>query len=428
MQELDNNMDELLRKAAEKYGLKEGDSQWDAIAPQLPTMTVAPVALPEQRRKRRFAFLLFFLPLLMAGGFVVSSLWLKTVIAKERVGNRNVVQAKDAVQNTSDAVNTIAERPTQRIDDKERNDMPATTSIIAKPTLATAEKNQGFIIVKLNRRAAVQIHKPKEGRPVDAPQQLNSYSNTIMQTERVRSEMEYLLLKSRVGFTPSLAPEHINIAPQVSIKKNDSVTKKSSQKEKGIYLGVVGGPSLQEVKSQGMKKAGFDFGLLTGYRFSDKLSIESGLLFAKKYYHSEAKYFNPAKTNTVMPANMNVLSLEGSSTVFELPVAVKYDFVRKKSASAFAKAGISSFLLTAEKNKYRAMVNGTEQNIISTYDTNRRYLVGALNFSAGYEHKIGKTYSIRIEPYVQLPLKGTGVGAMPVMSTGLHIGIIRSLH
>ncbi len=73
------------------------------------------------------------------------------------------------------------------------------------------------------------------------------------------------------------------------------------------------------------------------------------------------------------------------------------------------------------------MLNGTEQNISSTYENKRQYFAGALNFSVGYAHKIGKIYSLRLEPYIQLPLKGTGVGAMPVMSTGLSIGLTRPI-
>jgi hypothetical protein len=78
--------------------------------------------------------------------------------------------------------------------------------------------------------------------------------------------------------------------------------------------------------------------------------------------------------------------------------------------------------MTKEKNNYLALVNGNKQNITSTYSKSNRYLAAVIDFSVGYEFNIQKNKALRIEPYLQFPLKGIGVGTMPVMSTGLHIG------
>ena len=51
----------------------------------------------------------------------------------------------------------------------------------------------------------------------------------------------------------------------------------------------------------------------------------------------------------------------------------------------------------------------------------KNYLGAEVNISAGYQHTLNAHTDIRIEPYLQIPLKGVGVGAMPVMSTGIHI-------
>ena len=49
------------------------------------------------------------------------------------------------------------------------------------------------------------------------------------------------------------------------------------------------------------------------------------------------------------------------------------------------------------------------------------------NFSIGYTHKIGTAGSIRIEPYLKLPLANLGTANMPIMSTGLNIGFTKPL-
>ena len=42
MQDLDNDMDELLRRAADNYGLKPGESNWDNIVSQLLSPGLSP--------------------------------------------------------------------------------------------------------------------------------------------------------------------------------------------------------------------------------------------------------------------------------------------------------------------------------------------------------------------------------------------------
>jgi len=49
------------------------------------------------------------------------------------------------------------------------------------------------------------------------------------------------------------------------------------------------------------------------------------------------------------------------------------------------------------------------------------------NFNIGYTHKLGDIGSMRVEPYLRLPIKNIGVGNMPITSTGLNIGFTKTL-
>ena len=49
------------------------------------------------------------------------------------------------------------------------------------------------------------------------------------------------------------------------------------------------------------------------------------------------------------------------------------------------------------------------------------------NFSIGYTHKLGGNGSIRVEPYLKLPLANLGTANMPIMSSGLNIGFTKPL-
>ena len=82
-------------------------------------------------------------------------------------------------------------------------------------------------------------------------------------------------------------------------------------------------------------------------------------------------------------------------------------------------------MIPADKNNYLVSMNGSQQTMISSYKNKSRSLAASFDISAGYEHKIGKSNYMRIEPYIQIPLKGMGVGSMPMISSGLRIGITK---
>ena len=86
-----------------------------------------------------------------------------------------------------------------------------------------------------------------------------------------------------------------------------------------------------------------------------------------------------------------------------------------------------SYLLTNEENEYILLVNGAEMNVTSTYPDASKYFASAIDISFGYEYFFNPLTSLRIEPYVQIPLKGIGVGSMRVMSSGIHAGFTRVL-
>ncbi|MGZ5283969.1 MAG: outer membrane beta-barrel protein, partial [Bacteroidia bacterium] len=144
---------------------------------------------------------------------------------------------------------------------------------------------------------------------------------------------------------------------------------------------------------------------------------------SQKKYYSDGKYFKPKAGS--MPANMLIESLNSTSTIIEIPVSLKYNFSKKKN-TMYSKAGVSSYILTKESNKYQAVVNGQQQEINTTYSNTHSYFASDLRISAGYQHAVGKKLNIRVEPYIQIPLKGIGVGNMPVTTTGLQFVIIQN--
>src|SRR5690242_10139961 len=61
MQDIDNNMDDLFRKAAENYAPKKGESQWNDILPALSENPIEPSTTKKNNSKKNTAFLLLLL-------------------------------------------------------------------------------------------------------------------------------------------------------------------------------------------------------------------------------------------------------------------------------------------------------------------------------------------------------------------------------
>ena len=93
-----------------------------------------------------------------------------------------------------------------------------------------------------------------------------------------------------------------------------------------------------------------------------------------------------------MPAEMKVLSLEGSSNMYQLPVAFKYDIIYKKGIHLFSSAGISSYILTKEKNDYQVSMNGVQQNMQGMYKHVSAGFASSIDVSIGYEYTARTIY------------------------------------
>jgi len=216
-------------------------------------------------------------------------------------------------------------------------------------------------------------------------------------------------------------------AEEIISSLSNSTKKKATNKilMHRFYYGLILGTELNSIENQDMKKAGFNIGLMGGYRFTKHISVETGVLFSQKYYTTAGQYFSLKEIGPMMPAAMKVMDVKGASILVEIPLHVRYDVLAKKDHRFFSSAGISSYILTKESNQYHTSLNGTEAMMYATYKKNRGYFAASLDLAIGYEKNIGKKSSIRIQPYIQVPIKGIGVGSLKVMSPGVHIAYRR---
>ncbi|MGK2863579.1 MAG: outer membrane beta-barrel protein [Chitinophagaceae bacterium] len=418
MQDIDQNMDDLFRKAAEQYPLKINESRWDDIAARMAPVPVIKPAVNKTFSKKFIGLVLLFIALLLVGA-------LFTIIPGNNKMQELIHTSPDKKAHSSNIFknektginNSIAKEDKLRPQTKVniRPSLPLLTTYSVQHNKERIRmQTKGYTTFGTNRNDptenfAADINFLEINTPVPG----NNTTNNIISQEAEKSDIE----------EPG---EETDVEKEKQIVKESYLKiKVSAPQERGLYFGLIAGPLLDEVKNQGLKKTGFSGGIIAGYQFKNHLAAETGLLFASKPYFSSGKYFSMDKISSAMPAGMQMLSLEGNTRVWELPMKLKYDFLNKNRSNVFISAGITSYLMTYEKNNYLVNMNGSQQTMISSYKNKSRSLVSTFDISVGFEHKTGKSNKIRIEPYIQIPLKGMGVGSMPMISTGLRLGITK---
>jgi len=209
--------------------------------------------------------------------------------------------------------------------------------------------------------------------------------------------------------------------PGKKISNDSSVTKKKSntdsKKSKGFYIGLLAGPDVSTVKFQSVDNLGFSVGALVGYRFNNRISVETGLLWDKKYYYSNGEYYK--RNGISLPSTT---TLNGSCSMFEIPVAVRFDFATQKNHGFFGKTGLSSYLMTGENYTFNYPTYSASWKNTSL----KNNIFSILQISGGYERVINDKTKLRVEPYVKIPLQGIGGGDMPISSFGIYFGITHS--
>jgi hypothetical protein len=224
------------------------------------------------------------------------------------------------------------------------------------------------------------------------------------------------LLANRALMTPLL---ELPLEPMRHPQKKEVFARK-------FYYGLTAGAGFSAVKNSRLHKSGFDMGLLAGYRLRNRISLETGLLLVQKFYTTEGNDFSMEEVGSAMPAGMKLMEVEGSSRAVELPLHLRLDFLAGDRSRLSAATGFSSYWITNERNTYHAMMNGVAEKMYGNYDKDRRYFAASFDLALGYTPYVQNNVSIRIEPFLQIPIRGTGVGKLPVRSAGVRIGITRS--
>jgi hypothetical protein len=454
MPDVNYNMDELFKKAAEEYPLNTDSSDWNKVYKALSPQNVPLEDTAKKNRSRRLLWLLLLLPLI-------------AVIYKYSFnytrGSRQESISKKYNQDEAKQKNIEEEIAGRKKSEVTLSGSNNTTTTSKKLIDNTQKKNPGpssvrHISDEQNVSAQpVNIYKKNDNitDPTNSSNYKISASNTAPHTKadkknQISDNNNNQTLDNNKTSTvignPDLNKEAIIkpgiIKPETQSETNNSENKKltaadslanhsinkaskKKSKEHHLYAGIIGGGDISTIKFQKIIKTGFIAGIITGYKLNKKWSIESGFYIDKKSYYTDGKYFSTKKV--YIPTYTKIEDIDGDCHMIELPVNVKYNFKSDKKITWFALIGTSSYLMKKEEYEYRYKSYGELKEKQLSYKNSSKNWASIINVSAGYSRNIGRNGTLRIEPYIKIPFKGVGIGSLPITSSGVYFGFTKNL-
>lgn len=465
MEPLNNDMDALFRDAGNNYPLKTDSGNFDAVFQQLQGGggdDDFPPALPAAPKRQRWPWLLLLL-LLLYPAYRMLTPHNNNSSATNNTNNNNTTATAAAQQKIADSTGgNTTNNNTSHTTSPPAADAAGNTGVntgapgnrqtaAAANSTTTREKNATAATVAagyLKKSAHAAIHNGSgndnttgtvqrshaSGVPAlsagNAPLNAANTSNT---NQLLFYHPDTAIVTSLVSLQNNTAHNLLPTGSALNLQGKDSAAPiihplKKAGYQKGFYLGLQVSGDISTVKMQQVQHPGYSAGILLGYRLSRRWAVESGILWTHKDYYSDGEYVKNSKVQEWWPG-ATVLNVNGWCNMIEIPATARYYFSVKENSSWYATGGLLAYFMQKESYNYLYQTGNYDpkQSGYIPYKNASKNLFTILQLGAGYERNVGVLGTLRIEPYLKLPLSGVGVDKLPLTSMGLNIGLTKSI-
>lgn len=220
---------------------------------------------------------------------------------------------------------------------------------------------------------------------------------------------------------PGLAAELPGALPTTPVVRTDIPTPIRPAR---IFVGVVAAPEVSTVKFADVQRPLSNLGVVVEYRITDRLRLASGVLRSTKHYTARRDDYDWGDYRAAVYRH-DFRDVDGSCTVIDVPLNLRYDFVARSQFRLFASTGLSSFFMRRERYAYTWQYNNATYYWAKRAKNENHHLLRIVNLSLGYERRLGPRWSLQAEPYLKLPLSGVGAGKVRLVSGGVFLGVKR---
>lgn len=441
MHNINDDIDELLRRAAENYPLKTDGADWNKVFSALDSEQPPVAPASKSNNGYRLLVLLFFLSLPMVCDYFIQNQSGRTAFSPAGAIQAPATVVPVPVNDTETAGNKTSGASKQeategsrisltRVARQKENNHPSITYKQSNNPNRYRLKQAAQDITTSSRQSGVGRETVSQNQPA------GSFTETEKRMPGNVSTTVAVNNTSPVASHPAdTASNSLAQSSMPSVQKADTTVTQTQPQQpeekqpaarsaKAFYLSVVAGPDASTIKLQSIE-AGYNVGVVAGYRFHKKWMVEAGALWSKKSYYTDAKHMNTSKIYA--PANTKLRSADGDCYMIEVPVAIRYDFRTTERRNWFAALGLSSYIMKKESYEYTYDAPTGAYDYYKTYRNATTNLFSVAYLGVGLQQSIGKTTSIRLEPYLKMPLKGLGVLSLPFSSAGFTVGVTKRI-
>ncbi|PAU93828.1 hypothetical protein CK503_09140 [Aliifodinibius salipaludis] len=210
----------------------------------------------------------------------------------------------------------------------------------------------------------------------------------------------------------------VNNTPTSSNVFNQPLERQSPQ----LTVGLMGGPDISTVGGiSDFYDPGYKIGLSVEYHISKNFALSVGAIHSKVQYTAGGNDYNPpegywsyggAPQETV-----------GRCLLIDIPISLKYNLMHFHNSKLFVTGGASSYIMLNEDYQFQYNSYSTGQQQRWQERTGTRHWMSNAVLSLGYEMDLRKNISLRVEPFIKVPMREVGWGNVKLYSMGSFISV-----
>ncbi|MCF2489819.1 porin family protein [Dyadobacter sp. CY347] len=420
----DDELDKLFRKSSEELDPQFDPEDWNSLSKRLDAND-GKVAGGWLKKWWPLALMALLIPIALTIHYTSKSPEPEALPIKREVAGRDLRTGRDVRSGMEKKSNAKEEDKSNVV---ENNVKDIITDNRVRKTLPRSQSKAGGVYLEPNRSKGEggdgafsinNIAKSKSAKSVMA----NNAVNEDSAEQEISEDQARLLISATALASRTLNWENQPEIPMVTF--TPPAVSEAPKPEKAevdyakwaVRLGY--SPDLSTVGFKNYTKPGTAFSLLVEYGLSSRLYLQAGVVRSVKDYTANAGEYKLPKYVTDINTPYDV---DGSCTMFEIPVGLRYNVVRNEQSKWFVGTGVSSYYAQKERYdyNYKDYIHGQKP-----YWQGKTgwFLLSHINASVGYERTITKKLSLVAEPYIRIPVKGVGYGKVNLTTVGMWISL-----
>ncbi len=166
---------------------------------------------------------------------------------------------------------------------------------------------------------------------------------------------------------------------------------------------------------------GYKFGLSVEYNITKNLAFSVGAIHSKVQYTASGNDYNPPEGYWSYGAAPQ--ETVGKCLLIDIPITVKYNVLNFERSRLFASGGVSSYIMLNEDYRFTYRSYGNSQQQRWQEKTGTRHWMSNAVFSLGYEIDLRNKISLRVEPFIKVPMQEVGWANVKLYSMGSFVSV-----